>query len=456
MMDAVWRDLRFAVRGLGRSPAFTAIAVLTLALGIGANTAIFSVVNAVLLRPLSYTQPEQLVSLRARLTGRGRNDVPMSQPEYHDLVREVPRAPRDRGRLAHQHQPHRPGRARADPGGGREQQLLLAARRGAGGGARLRQGGRRRTDRLRRPHLLRSVAAPLRRRPRGRRQERAAGRRPDHHHRRHAARVPPPGGERRVADGALGAHRAGQSRHHVREHPGGPGVRPDRSPGSRRHAGPAACPAAGARPAGWPAGTPTPIRPRSAGRRRPCRWRSGWWATCGRRCWCCWARWGSCSSSAAPTSPTCCWLAPPPGTARSPSAPLSAAAAPGSSGSCSPRAWCWRAWAGCSACSSRPGAPAPWGISRRCTSRAPARSGSTVRCSASRRSSSCSPVSASGCCRRSRPRGRTSRACSRMPAGGPARAPPAPACAARWWWSRWRSPWCCWPARGCCSGAFSG
>jgi len=89
-MDAVWRDLRFAVRGLGRSPAFTAIAVLTLALGIGANTAIFSVVNAVLLRPLSYTQPEQLVSLRARLTGRGRNDVPMSQPEYHDLVREVP------------------------------------------------------------------------------------------------------------------------------------------------------------------------------------------------------------------------------------------------------------------------------------------------------------------------------------------------------------------------------
>ena len=90
MMDAVWRDLRFAIRGLGRSPAFTAIAVLTLALGIGANTAIFSVVNAVLLRPLSYTQPEQLVSLRARLTGRGRNDVPMSQPEYHDLVREVP------------------------------------------------------------------------------------------------------------------------------------------------------------------------------------------------------------------------------------------------------------------------------------------------------------------------------------------------------------------------------
>jgi putative ABC transport system permease protein len=78
------RDLRYAARALRRSPMYTLVAIATLALGIGANTAIFSVVDAVLLRPLPYPDADRLVQVSNFWRKTGLRGGTVSAPDFHD------------------------------------------------------------------------------------------------------------------------------------------------------------------------------------------------------------------------------------------------------------------------------------------------------------------------------------------------------------------------------------
>jgi len=84
-MEALLQDVRYGLRMLVKKPTFTIVAVLTLALGVGANTAIFSIVNAVLLRSLPFRDPDRLVRIYFNNPGVGLRNVRFSVPEFDDL-----------------------------------------------------------------------------------------------------------------------------------------------------------------------------------------------------------------------------------------------------------------------------------------------------------------------------------------------------------------------------------
>src|SRR5207249_9806140 len=84
-MTTLLQDVRYGLRMLWKSPGFTIVAVLSLALGVGANTAIFSIVNAVLLRSLPFSHPDRLVKIVSNNWGVGAQELGFSVPELDDL-----------------------------------------------------------------------------------------------------------------------------------------------------------------------------------------------------------------------------------------------------------------------------------------------------------------------------------------------------------------------------------
>src|SRR5262249_7267514 len=83
VIETLFQDLRFAMRMLWTNRGFTIVEVLVMALGIGANTAVFSVVNAVLLRPLAYNDPDRIVTLSSLWLKDGHHGS-VSSPDFHD------------------------------------------------------------------------------------------------------------------------------------------------------------------------------------------------------------------------------------------------------------------------------------------------------------------------------------------------------------------------------------
>ena len=197
MLADVLRDARYGVRQLTKSPAFAVVAILTLALGIGATSAMFSVINGVLLRPLPFPEPDALVRVNEIVPQYGRFSV--APATFFDWrVREhVVRA--DRRGTERLGQLRRQQRRRAHQQCARVLGLLRDGARAPGDGPGVHGGRRRSRQEQRGRPQPRHVAAAVRRRPRHRRPRDDAQRRAGDDHRRDAARVRVP--RRRASTG---------------------------------------------------------------------------------------------------------------------------------------------------------------------------------------------------------------------------------------------------------------
>ena len=188
-MDSFVRDVRHAVRNLLRTPGFAFITVFTLALGIGANTAIFSVVNAVILRPLGYPRPERLVYISSQFPQMGFDQFWISPPEFLEFQERTKSFSSVGAFTTGQANLTAPDRPRRLISGIASADLFKVL----GVNAQVRADVRRRGDTSQRPAggaaVARGVAVVIRR-PRGRPEHaRRDQRHPPHHRRHHAAAI---------------------------------------------------------------------------------------------------------------------------------------------------------------------------------------------------------------------------------------------------------------------------